>query len=360
MFDFFKTYPDVIFSSSQYSEWPMIKRVNDENLSKYKAYYAESSVFCSADHILIDLLYALNTSMSLNNREYVDDVSYRTQQITNMLGLNSAFSRFKQKKSCFFGNHCSELIIVVEEAFDVEQAYKNWKTQQSVKVLTHPFISITPLPPFPDFTARGDGLAVIMINLPLLALQWKAFTESQDMNGDTYGAQSFVSRFVWPNMMDTYQEQAWFNIVHHGRSNHGHLGNQTFRTPFTFIDLKNRLDQAQSSVIEKINQLNASSFETVLKSIPSLTHDNMCQSLLYPKVPSTTNVSWVMDIARMKHLSFLIVASKPEHRAASRNWINQSLQAINYDGVMNSASRYLDVRAQMLISLWWEVINLAK
>lgn len=356
MFDLFKMYNRFNVGGNFPPNWNRIKTLNAYNLETYKNYYADSSKFVNSDHILIDILYALNIPIGLEPQTYVDAVADKTNSLSMTLSLTSAYYRGQQQKSQFFGSKCSELLIASDEEFDAVSGYKNWKNLEPVKVLSHPFTHLDFIAPFTQVRGTGHGVAVLLINVPMLALQYKAYLDDQAGNEDTYGAASFIARYVWPNMMATYQEQVWFNRLFHEMMGLTSASKSGERLPFTYVDLASKIDDAQHYVFKQISQLNNPSFEIILETVPSLSYECMFAASKLPDVAPTTQVSWALDVARLKQMVFLVKVSSEKHLNVSRNWLSQAVYSLRYDNVSAQAKAVMDKDGAQLVEHWCSIL----
>lgn len=109
-------------------------------------------------------------------------------------------------KGVFYGPSCDELILYDEEYFNPFYAEKEWMRINAVKVLLHPKSDLALLLPNGRDSSTGGGLAVISVNVPLLAIQYRGFLKSQMLkikaeDDAKLGIQHFIHMFVLPNML---------------------------------------------------------------------------------------------------------------------------------------------------------------
>lgn len=337
MFDLFRQYPIGNVGGAQPPQWAYLKRHTEENIKTYKEYYKHSSLAINAENILIDILYSLAVPMSYEPERYAQAVQDKYPSSAMSLGLISAVSYGRRTKPGFFGRHACELLVALDEPFDAQAAFQDWENITAVTVLSHPF-TIFGLPaPFASHDSLERGPIVIAIDVPKLALQFKAFLESQSQDDDTYGAMNFATKYVWPNMMPSYLEQVWFNRLAAGIVGLKPNKHLFFKLPFQMANLNAQLENCEKFVKETMNNMLSNTFEYQLKTIPALFADDMYQALVLPGVASTTQVSWAMDLARLKHLTYLTLVNDGRSCGPSREELQQAITSL----VHNYAVRYM-------------------
>lgn len=350
MFELFSSYPESNAGGPHPAQWNYVKRHTLENIQKVQNYYHNSSVFINSDHVLIDILYGLGVSMNLPIDDYYREVRNKCLNLAMSLGLTSSVYKGRVQRSAFYGDNCVEVIIASDEPFDYRTDYAEWRQVCAVKPLLHPFTALDMPPPFSHHPHSEYGVAVICINIPMLAVQYRAFVENELKSEDQAGAASFIARYVWPNMLPDHLEQAWFNRLYAKQTRQAIRTHAAKRLPFALLELEKQFMACEQYVLSALDTLNRPTFETQLKTIPSLINENMYQSLILPDVVPTNQVTWALDLARLKHLVFLLRCGKEDSYQTSREWVVQAVRSLQRNYVDSLLQQLLPPEAYLLES----------
>lgn len=337
MFDLFRQYRLSGVGAATPPQWPYVKRHVRENVKTYQQYYRNSNTFINAENILVDLLYSLATPMELDASAYVTAIEFKYRSSAMSLGLTSEVSFGRKTKPVFFGRNTTEILVAYNETFDVQAAEENWQDIVAVKTLSHPFTIFGMPEPFSQHEQMESGPIVIGIDVPKLALQYRCYILSQNGNEDTYGAMNFLAQYVWPNMMPSYLEQTWFNRVASSVVGAKPQRNKTFKLPFQLPNLLPQLDNCEHVIDDTISNFISNDFTYLLKSIPSLFSDDMLQALILPEVTPTTQITWALDLSRLKHIAYLILVNNAQSVGPSKEDLQQCVRSI----IHNYVERYM-------------------
>lgn len=351
MFELFEHYPDNNVGGQRPAQWAYLSRHIAENIKKTQTYFRDSSVFINSDHILVDLLYGLNVSMNMEPRDYYEEIRRRGFTLAMTLGITSPVYRGRVQPSAFYGRNCVEILIATDETFDPDHAYENWKELEAVRPLVHPFTSMDLPLPYSIDSSSEFGIAVIAINIPMLAMQYKGFVDAQAANQDIDGVTSFLARYVWPNMLSQHLDQAWFNRLNarlFKQPIKTHLGK---KLPFALLELERYFMSCEKAVLDNLSLLVKPTFEAQLKTIPSLNADNFYETLILPDIATTNQVTWALDCARLKHLVFLLRCGREDSYSSSKEWIIQAVRSLQYNNVDSFMKQLLPPEAYLLQSI---------
>lgn len=356
MFDIFDEAPSGSAVASIPAQWEYVRRHVAANVKTYVDYYQSSSVYSPSQNILVDIIYGLGVNTALPVEEYALLVKSKALTLTAGLGMVNAIARGRPTKPFFYGRRfddCDEIVIATDNWFDVRRAYENWKDVQAVTVVAHGVTSLELPAPFEAPTSADHSLVVIAVNVPMLAVQYKAFRDSQQGMEDTAGIQSFLARFVGPNMIYSHLEQCWINRVLAKARRMEIRDKQYARPPFTLMNIASYFDSALNQTVDNLRRLGKPSLSNFYRNVPSLFQDNALVALRVPDVVPTYNIDWVLSCSRIKHVMAPLVLLRDEAARASSDELVQIVRSLRINQVLQyamtglSRDGYLTVTTQV-------------
>lgn len=312
LFDWFNTAPLAHTGRIVLPQFNYLKQEMLQNLETVSHYYHNTLFDVKNDHVLVKMLELFNANIDRDLASYVERAEDQADEIASTLGL-TCIHKFGSVffPGPFYG-HAYEVILVDDRDFDPVDAYKNWKDQQSVKVLRHPYndLSIPRL----DGNYKGSqerGVAVISISVPLLAVQFKAWWHEERRRGETQiekRIHEFVAMYPLTNMIYSHLDIALFNRL----SAHLFYGADTdelmpFKRchPFYLIDVTKRMDFTLEKEIETLKR-NRMRFDQLLEYIPAISATDLRSVIELPKTAPLRYVTWALILARLPLIRFLV------------------------------------------------------
>ena len=297
-----------------------LRGVLDRDIGQIINYYQNEVTSVPNEHLLVKFLMSLNVSMKRDLQNYIDtagDVGMMVAQsmrLTSSLGYGSIFS-----PGPFYGRKTEEIVIIEDSPFDIYKAQQDWRALRPVRVLSHPFTDMSLGRCNGNYNGSTEsGIAVIAINVAMLALQYRCWYEQERQPDPSEAARTvhqFVSMYPITNMIYSHVDVAFFNRlvaqfliekVAPYRKCH----------PFFVVDISARVD----AVIEQQLQVLESSsktFDQILSAVPGATHGDLRDVIRMPRVIPTRQVKWAMIVARLQLIRFLVqmnvVAQNPEN-----------------------------------------------
>lgn len=305
--------------------WNYAKTGLERNLKTVKDYYYNRPHAVKNQHFLVRLLTTLGVAYTMHLERFYDIVDARALQYGMSLKMTSSLYRGAFFKNVFYGGDTLEILVANNEAIDPYYTYQHWKTAQSVRVIDHPKSDLALLLPNGRMGSTGDGIAVVEINIPTLAIQYKAFMDEQ-MNRASGGMMSplstaqFVHMYVLPNMLDSHLNIALFNRAYH-LSVGAPLGQASIAHPFYLTNFSKEVDKVY---LEQIKFLKGSDnhFKTVLRTFQCL-NGSFIDALVLPDTANTRQIHWVNYLARLKAMDFMTDIPKDHGRARNTMELNQ-------------------------------------
>lgn len=324
------TQPDFINAGALIpQQWEYLKERTHFKLKTVLTYfYTRAPYLVKHQSILTRLLHSLQTPLDLPLERYatvVEDDALHAAQFLKMTTVS-------QKGQVFVGGFYSktdpEIYIAVNEYFNVDHAYRNWRSIAAVKPLIHPRTSLSLFLPNGTDQSEEKGLSVIWINPALLAVQYRAFLEYCVKNKLDADMTHFLSRYVIPNMMVRGLEIAFMN----------RLMNQFYGLPVSdneqslYSVMTPDLVYYDDTVIDHIltNLTRCKNrFEVILQNIPSFYKGNMLHLLSMPDTMPTRQIDWALFTARLKHYSFVIDCADKQTGSPNQNSLGQVRRSLS-------------------------------
>lgn len=311
-------------------EWVYIKENFLKSLSSFTNYYRDNPTSVKSNHILVKLLQNITVSQSLDVNNYYNAVDAMADNLSMAMGFTSSIFKGKIFNNIFYGNNSNEVIIAIDQPFSAEYADKNWKTVSAVRVLRHDRTNLA-MNPLRGEDKYKSEIAIITINIPLLAIQYRAFrnVENNKQDDNTKSAMQFIAMYVLPNMMASHLDHAIVN-----RFKNLVLGapNDSFRstTPFYQTDFTPRVDKVLEELVSKFSSTK-SRFEVILKSIQTVSKDDAFELMKIPGIIFTRQVNWALVVSRLRMLETLFTLDDRAGTNENQNNMNRIIrQAIYY------------------------------
>lgn len=326
---------DLNVSSGIYKvpDWVYIRETLLKSLNTFTTYYRTNSTAVQSSHLLVKLLQNITVSQSLSLDKYYNSVDAITDNLAMAMGITNAISKGKIFNSVFYGNHSNEIIISIDTPFNPEYATKHWQSISAVRVLRHSRTNLA-LNPLRGNDRYPNEISVISINIPLLAIQYRAFREHEKsnltlVNDNMRSAMQFVAMYVLPNMLASHLDHAIVN-----RFNRLVLGlpldDFNSNTPFFQTNYTGRVDNTLKELISRFNT-NKVRFEVILKSLQTVSNDSAFELMKLPNVAATRQVNWALVVSRIRMLESLLTLDNRAETSENQTNKNRIIrQAIFY------------------------------
>lgn len=319
-------------------EWDYVRTGMTFNLNHANKYYRSGAFAVSSDHELIKLIFGLTSSVDLDLFEFYKRVDAKALTVAQQLGYTTTMSKGRLFNNVFFGGNSKEVIVVTDETFDPEEVTKNWMDARPIKILRHGFDKID------CFQLNGrlpsNGISVFAINLPMLAVQYRAYRQWQKtyVTEDTGRNSIYHFCYAYPinNMMFEAADHAVFNRMI--RINQGiETSDNATKHPFPVTNFTSRCDRLLLSINNTLNN-SERDLMSIIKTIPLIELDDVSELLSLPDVSESRQINWAMYLARIDMLLFLL--SFPgvlKQNASEINELKYILKSYLNDGTIRSA-----------------------
>lgn len=332
---------------------PEFRRIRDGlrlNVSRVIEYRRANPMAVANGHILIRLLMNLNVPITLDPLIYNDKVRDVALYVAKSLRLTTALQEGQAfSPGVFYGNHVTEVIWAHMDDYDTSMLATRWRELQPIRVLYHPKTDLAMQVPDGKHNSLEAGMAVISLNVPMLASQYRMWREEQSDNADTQRSiMQFLMEVPLPQMLPSHVDIAVMNRLislffgiempvikaHH----------QFFLTDWT-----SETDQTLRNVLKYISG-KAYSFDDIVSHMPTVFASDMHENLHLPDLAFVRQVQWAVVVARLALVTFLVQFNAiTENHANQRylNYLDRYLRQMDLSGVLQTAlspARYEDVK----------------
>lgn len=305
-------------------EFEYIKGMYLRELLSLQEYYHHRVYAVKNQNLLVRILTHIDTPMSYDADRFVEVTRARVPYISKAFKLTSEIDYGSNHPGAFFGQGNNEFIIYEDSYFDPYYAEKNWKRISAVKTILHPRSDLGFMLPNGKESSTDKGLAVISINLPLLALQMRAFFREQiarQNDQGLLGISHFVHMYILPNMMYLHADVVILNRMMNLFYGYG-MGSSLFKHAFKIIDYSEKLDNVLVKLISDYSH-RSMKYDDLLTIIPSFSQKNCAYSLQLPNTVPTRQVWWLLMLSRLQVMKFLIDLGGPVSVRSNQSSINQ-------------------------------------
>ena len=318
-------------STNTPGSWNYVRDGLERNLKIVQDYYYNRPHAVKSSHLLVKLLTTLGVPYTLNLERFYDIVDGRALQYSMGFKLTSGLYRGALFRNAFYGGNTLEVIIANTSSIDPYEVYRNWRTVESVRVFDHPKSDLSLLLPNGKMASSGDGIAVIEIDIPKLAIQFKAFMEDQmrRTSGGMLNPQTtaqFVHMYVLPNMLRSHLNIALFNRAYNLLFG-APMSIVSMKHPFYLTDFSSQVDKVYSDQL-KFLQGNERDFRSILETFKVTNSESFRDAMQLPSTPSTRQVVWTELLTRLKCWEFLTDIGPSHGRARNTSELNQLFRQI--------------------------------
>jgi len=331
MIDLFSELPGIDRGIIRVPQFSFVKENLVQNIDRVVDYYHKQPLNVRNEHILVRLITSLNVSFRRDFENYLDVTSDNAMHVARVMGFTSStfFGRVFTK-GYFYGDGVPEILIMDDSIPADLTEDSDWRTLQAVRVLRHPFTDFSL--DLPDGTYNGSnegGLAVIVINAPLLMAMYRGWERDEHYNAQGVPVRTvhqFVRMFVLTNMIYSHVDIALFN-----RINALYRGEPVapFRTvhPISVFDQHSRMDDVLEDYLNLVRRRHET-FDQLLLHMPVLCNNTMLEAMILPKVLQLRQVKWALILARLPLIRFLVKLNRDTNNPLNTAPINRIRYAV--------------------------------
>lgn len=312
------------------ADFTYVKKTLLREISRIKEYYSSANFIVQNTHIVNQLLIHLNVSINRDLESYVRVCGDETERLARAFKLiHPVVSNPQARQGTFYNDSTKEFIILHADEFDYNTAYRKWRKLVPIKVRTHNFTDIhgSPLDGTYANSLNENGYAVISINLPMLALQHRAWREEvrsrEDVKTQTI---NFIYQYPLTNMIYRHMELALINRTI-AKYNGLPVASKVKSHPIATINLDNRVDSLIESRVDYI-KAGQYKFDQLFNMFSCLTCDNWFDVIRPMDVAPVRSVKWVLELQILRYFKFFLQVRKDSNGSYNSREVTRALRDI--------------------------------
>ena len=329
--------------------WPYIDNGLKRNLETVKTYYYNRPFAVKSNHLLIRLLNNLGVPFNYNLERFTDIIDAKAFYLAMSMKMSSPIYRGNIFRDVFYGGDIDEIIVAIDDYFDIEYVTKNWKKVSALTVIYHPKSDLNLMLPNGKYIGNESGTAVIGLNIALLAVQYRAFLLEErlvmDRNETPKSTAQFIHMYVLPNMLDSHLDIALFNRAYNILTN-SPMGLSYKKHVFHVVDYSNQIDKVYSYLIDYYKSSDKH-YKSILKGFPIPNGRNFDHALQLPDNAPTKQSIWTNVVARLPALDFLVKMAKDNGNKLDRTTNNMIVRYFKLYENDKALDNILMVRTQL-------------
>lgn len=314
----------------------------NRDLNRVVDYYRNNVTFVNNQHLLVRFLLTLNVSFKREWNDYRRAVRDTCFNIAGLMGVSTPLSFGRvMAPGFFYGKRMTEIVLGHDEPFDIKDAVQNWRDLRPVRVLRHPYSDMSMARPTGDYKpSMKSDIAVIAINLPMLAVQYRAWCEQErvDLNSDLHRATvSFVSMYPITNALFSHMDIALFNrlsTLYDGEKPDSYVRSN----PIMISDQSGLVDMSLRRAVGELGRVTMN-FDHLVDNIPLFTEPNLRSLLVMPNTIPNRQIEWGMIVAVLPYIRFLVrfnAFTRNEMNSWHLNRLRYWLQVIRNDRTLEN------------------------
>ncbi len=298
-----------------------INRVYKEKLNTIMDYYHNRNFAVKNNHLLVKIIKTLNVVLDLSIYDYISNVTNKAPYLANTFRLTSPKNKGDIFDGIFYGSNSKEILLYVEEEYDLDEVERNWKTLEPIKVILHHNTDLSLALPKVNYEYKEATLSVFSVDIVLLALQYRGWWLDQKGNDIYKTVQQFVHAYVLPNMLPSQLKITGFNILCNLFNN---VPNDSvrFKLPISTRDYTSKVNILYSKVLTNISRRKIR-YVDALSSIPALPEGDMLTALRLPSSVYTYQNTWAYTLARLSVFANLLLICGVTSFGYNRQLINE-------------------------------------
>jgi hypothetical protein len=333
MHGLFNLLPGVNVPTMYAANWHYARDGLRHNLKKVVEFYKSHSMAVESDHFLIRLLQSIAVAKNIELHRYYDVVDSLSLNLGMALKMTSSISKGHVFRGVFYAG-CTEVLIAENADFDAEAVNRDWRNVQAVKVLRHPRSDLMLNLPDGKKTGTETGIVVISINIPMLAVQYRAFRLREDEYTRETGEpgrtiQQFIHMYVLPNMLYSHLDYVVFNRIYN--LERGAVMGEGKHHPFYITDFSSKLNAVHETILANLQAV-GQDFTGILRSIPAVTKESLNDVMAFPDVAPTMQVIWALALSRFPAVNLMVDLAKGGNQGGAnirnQQQLNLLMQAI--------------------------------
>lgn len=319
MHQFFRDPPRRKTGALTYPRLPFLRRFYTRSITDIQAYYRRHPKRVDSDNILGNLLVHIPRRWDLDDaryRRFVEDTSVGIARAFNI--TSSTYRGRVHESGVSLGPQTDEILISSEGTIDLRNAERDWINWKPFEYLYHTRTDLGM--PIPNNKLPGKGSGVSVVDIPLLALQYRYWLKTQaEKHEQRENVYRFIGSYVLPNSLESYLDIAVFNRI--ARISRG-IGMPKYPTPHPFYlaDYSDRIDAFGKWLIDSQAWRDVD-IEQVPYRTPMILHENLYEVMRLPKDPVSRHNDWALQLARLPYIRYILETSVAPNKG-DRTYLN--------------------------------------
>lgn len=357
MYQLFKDYPAQRNTKVDAVDFLYVRRTMLRELTRVTTYYKNSNFVVKGDHLINQLLLQLNVSLSRDLESYVRACGYETERLARAFRLiNPVVSDPKPHHGTFYNNKTKEFIIIHATQFDIEKAYSQWEKIVPIKVHSHCFTdtSCGLLNGEYENSLNEGGYSVISINLPMLALQYRAWIDKVRQHQEVKSQSvNFIFQYPINNMIHRHIDIAVINrLINTYRGEPIAMHKRVH--PIAVVNHDERLDLVIEKRIDYIKKGNFK-FDQLFTIFNCLKRPDWLAVIRPLDLAPVRSVKWVLEMQVLNYFQFFLEVRRDSNSTYNTREVSRAqrdLRNLNTDTSHYSAAHQeLDMKITNILSL---------
>lgn len=330
MYQLFKNYPLIRNTKVDAGDFLYVRKTMLRDMARVVDYYSQCSHVVRGDHLINQLLLQLNVSLSRDLESYVRACGQETERLARAFSLvNPVVNDPKPHTGTFYNGNTKEFIILHATDFDYEKAYKQWKRLVPIKVHSHEFTdTVGAIPDGHYKNSLGEsGCAVISINLPMLALQYRAWIEqersTQEVKDQTV---NYLYRYPITNMVWRHMDLVIINRLITKYRNQP-VAMYARAHSIATVNMDDRLDSVLDKRIDYIKK-GEYKFDQLFTIFGCLKRPDWLTVLRPIDMAPVRSVKWVLEIQTLNYFEFFLEVRRDNKSSYNTREVTRVLRDI--------------------------------
>lgn len=275
----------------------VIKRSYNKEISKIINFFNNSLYRVNNKHILSKIINTSTISNEYGIFKYLDHIDAKAPYVGKHYKLTSEIEYGSFHESFYY----KDIILNVNDTFNINKSYKNWTKIKAVNVLLHPVSNFKLVIRKNKYTDTAKDLSLMSVNIPLLMVQYKGYIESEL---ESKSINNFIQIFVLPNMLHQHLNIAMVNRcmnMFYGAP----MSDDTFNYPFYVTNYSDKIDKIINIIHDRLSNKRVD-YVDMLNSLPSLTNETILNSLQMPDSVRNKQIWWALLSSRLKIMRYIV------------------------------------------------------
>jgi len=328
-------------------------RIKD-NFKRYLDLRATSTGRMDSSHLLSKILLNLNVEFKGDLDRYVQGCETAAKRLCGPLGLTSASSKGRLWTQGVFYPGCPEIIVYGRTGkWTTQDLWRDWRSVAPVEVVCHPITStnIVELGVMNEIRIPKPDLAIISIDIPLLAAQWKLWQSANPGKN----IENFLTTVVMVAFQRSHLNVAFWNRLMALSDIKPYCDVDT-NLPFGQMNMDAPSDEILKDVVVKTANKSMGSNQ-MLSTVPVFFGSNYLDEVILPELAPTAQVLWALTASKMEQAAYTLNIGKVtgyNRLAGDLNVIRRTIRQESQDkflsnGLTQAAAEFLHERFDRLV-----------